>query len=118
MPSEPTPGQKIVNLRLERGFTIDQCCMLTGGEVGKGTWWRNEKDKSTPHPGTRKAIAEVLGVKVSDIWPLPSREPAHVMQMLAGVKGEAEWVEQHGTLDERLRAERERGGAGQRGVRR
>jgi transcriptional regulator with XRE-family HTH domain len=69
MPSEPTPGQKIEHLRLERGFTIDQCCVLTGGEVGKGTWWRNEKDKSTPQPGTRKAIAEVLGVKVSDIWP-------------------------------------------------
>jgi transcriptional regulator with XRE-family HTH domain len=96
-----TPGEQVKHLRIERGLSLQKACALTGGQLVHSTWSRIENGISEePHPSHKAAIAEALGVKVSDIWQRPAHSLAHVKLTLAGVKEGAEYIERHGTPEE------------------
>jgi len=65
---QQTPGEIAERLRLQRGFSqakLGILCGLTQGGVS-----RIESGSSAdPRPATKVEIAEVLGVRVSEIWP-------------------------------------------------
>jgi DNA-binding XRE family transcriptional regulator len=64
-----SPGGVVKRLRIERGLTQNQAAAAAG--LIQATWSQIETGLvSEPRPRTRAEIAEVLGVKVSDIWPV------------------------------------------------
>ena len=63
-PTEPF-GVKLNRLRRERGLTLAQVASVLG--VSKPTVWAWEKGKARPVPERLEAIAQVLGVEVSEI---------------------------------------------------
>ena len=63
-PTEPF-GVKLNRLRRERGLTLAQVASVLG--VSKPTVWAWEKGKARPVPDRLEAIAQVLGVEVSEI---------------------------------------------------
>lgn len=63
-PPEPL-GVKLNRLRRERGLTLAQVAAVLG--VSKPTVWAWEKGKARPLPDRKEAIAQVLGVAVSEL---------------------------------------------------
>ncbi len=58
---------RLRQLRLARGLTLDELAELMGGKVTKQALSKYERGRSFPRPTTLVALAKALRVKVSDL---------------------------------------------------
>ncbi|MFC3859526.1 helix-turn-helix domain-containing protein [Deinococcus antarcticus] len=60
--------QQLRTLRLSRGYSLDELAARMGGMVSKQMLSKYEKDLSRPSPPVEQMIAQVLGVKVRNLY--------------------------------------------------
>lgn len=65
-------GQRLRQLRLARGLSLDNLAAEIGGLVTKQALSKYETDKSMPSPLVLNKLATTLGVKASYLWSAPS----------------------------------------------
>jgi len=67
-----TPGLRIRQLRLAKGFTLEQLTEQMGSVVSKQALSKYEKGEAFPRPRTLAALASALGVKASELFGEPT----------------------------------------------
>lgn len=65
-------GQRLRQLRLARGLSLDELAAEIGGLVTKQALSKYETEKSVPSPLVLNKLAATLGVKASYLWSAPS----------------------------------------------
>jgi Zn-dependent peptidase ImmA (M78 family)/DNA-binding XRE family transcriptional regulator len=65
-------GQRLRQLRLARGMSLEELAAALGGLVTRQALWKYEKDKAQPGAVIANKLAKVLGVKTMDLVAEPS----------------------------------------------
>lgn len=65
-------GQRLRQLRLARGLSLDELAAAIGGLVTKQALSKYETEKSVPSPLVLNKLAATLGVKASYLWSAPA----------------------------------------------
>ncbi|MFO8009550.1 MAG: XRE family transcriptional regulator [Dehalococcoidia bacterium] len=100
-------GQRIRQLRIARGLTLEALAAELGGIVTKQALSKYELGRAQPSPVVLNKLASVFGIKAADLW----REPSTRIEFIAYRKGygllkrDQERVESlvRETLEERVR---------------
>ena len=83
-------GQRLRQLRLARGLSLDALAAAIGGAVTKQALSKYEQGSARPSPVVLNKLAEALGVKAAYLWSEPGVEVEFVAYRKASAlpKGE------------------------------